>query len=143
MGRDNLHNLLNRGKEQYLSLMAEATNLLRKFDACGKEGYEGVMARRQECISELHEIDNCLVAYLKDMGRELSADTRQALDEYRILQEMTTGKILEFDSLVIALAGDRLNTIKSELAAIARGKTALSGYERTGQAFRRKINDTA
>jgi hypothetical protein len=143
MSCENLQNLLNRGKEQYRSLLAETTNLLRKCDAFGPEGCEWVIARRQECISELHEIDNRLIANLKGMGRDLSADARQALDEFRTLQEMTTRKILEFDSLVIALAGDRLNTIKSELAALARGKAALSGYERTGRAFRRNINDTA
>lgn len=143
MDFDDIAKLVSRGKEQYRFLMAEAEALLRNIEICGPEVYEGTIIRRQECIAELHEIDASLVGCLNDMGGDPDMKTRQALDEFRAFRETAIRTILEFDSLVIALVGDRLVHLKDELVALGRGKTALTGYESSGRAFRRNLNDTA
>lgn len=143
MGHDIIVKLVNRGKEQLRSLLAEAEALLRNLDIRGAKDCEEAIARRQEYISELRKIDASLAGYLKDMRGVSGRNALQVLDEFRTIKETAINKILELDSLVIALAGERLVHLKNEMAALALGKTALAGYENSGRAFRRNLNDTA
>ncbi|ABQ28235.1 hypothetical protein [Geotalea uraniireducens] len=141
MGREAIETLISRWKEQYQLLLAEAEDLLRNVDIWGPEAFEGAIARRQGNIEELFDIDTCLVKYLKDAGMETIRDSR--LDEFRTFKETATNRILELDSLSIALAGERLAHLQSEIAAGARGKTAIVSYESSGRGSRQNWNDIA
>ncbi len=140
MGRESLRQLIDTGKEKYQRLVDEATAFLRDFDILNPEGFKKAMSRRQGLIVELQEVQTHLVACCLDSAKR-DKELGEALDEFRQFQETTTGKILKIDSLVIALAGERRNSLKNELAALSRGRTALAGYAGNGQAFRRNMNE--
>ncbi|WP_282000530.1 hypothetical protein [Geotalea uraniireducens] len=142
MSCEELLEVIKRGQEQYRCLQAEAEALLADFDACGNGVCEARIARRQECIQTIQDVDD----YLSDVDHaqvELDAESREAVAGYRRLQEAATKRILELDALVIALAGTRMDSLRGQLAALSRGKVAYGCYERSGRIPRRHFDDIA
>jgi len=124
-----LQTLLCRRESQYQLLLEEAAALLRNLDTFSSEEVTELIARRQEIINDLQNVDHLLqTCYEKVQG---SASRRQ-LDEFRLFQEAATGRILELDALVIALAKVRLDALKGDLAALAKRRTVLTAYEGNG-----------
>lgn len=138
-----LENLLGRGEEQYRILLDEATVLLRNFDTNSAEEYEKSVARRQEVIDRIQNIDSEIAAFLEKNPRRLDDCSIARLEEYRAFQEVTTRQILELDSLVIGLAKERLVAVQGGLAALSKGKVALHGYEALDREKQRFMSKTA
>lgn len=131
MGAENFLGILLKWKEQYRCLLNEAADLLRNIDIYSPEDLSKSITRRQEYLAEIHKINTYLDKYSNDEASGRKKSFRQALAEFRIFQDVTTRKILEFDSVAIALAGERIKSLKVEMAELARGKVALSGYDRS------------
>jgi hypothetical protein len=140
MRSDSLGMLLQRGKEQYECLHVAASELLQNFESLGPEVMARAISRRQEFIDEIENIEKALADYAKiDKGGYI----RKALEEFTKIQESAIREILKIDSLVIALARERLATMKEKLQSLATGKAALNGYERSNRFFQRKMEKSA
>lgn len=124
-----LQAFLGRSESRYQLLLKEAATLLRNLDTFSPEEVSELIARRQEIVNDLQNVDHLLqTCYEQVQG---SASRRQ-LDEFRLFQEAATGRILELDALVIALAKEQLDALKGDLAALAKRKTVLTAYEGNG-----------
>ncbi|WP_298271194.1 hypothetical protein [Geobacter sp.] len=132
--------ILAAAEERYRLLLAEAEALLRSFDTATPEAFDEMMTRRQTLVDELQKIDGELAGVRQGNGAK--AADNDALGRFRRLQEETTRQIIEIDALVIALARERLGRLQENMGALARGKTALHGYERSGRERRPGFNDT-
>lgn len=65
------------------------------------------------------------------------------LEDFKQSREGLVRKILETDSLVIALAREQLSVIKGDLAALAKGKNALHAYEGSSVVRSHTLSDSA
>jgi len=119
----------------YERLMASSASLLQDFDRLSPEEFERALGSRQQIIAELDTVTRELGARLADAGAEL--------DVFKHFQEETTRKVLEFDALVISLARERLDVLREDLASLARGKTALHGYEGKEKGLRTRLDSVA
>lgn len=138
-----LEKLLSCGSEQCELLQLETTGILRNLDTWGPEDLDRATARRQEIIEEIQKIDTARCNYLGGLGGRVDKATRQVLDQYMSVQETAIKKVLELDSLIIALGRERLDFLKGDLAALARGKTATSAYDSNYGTSNGRINDNA
>lgn len=120
-------------------LHGDAVRLLRDFDTATLEDFAETLKRREAVLERFHAIDHVIGSQNNDLGPDGAA----LIDEYNLLREGMVKKILESDSLVIALAQEQLSTIKGELAAIAKGKNALHAYEKSGMVRSSILNDSA
>ena len=109
--------LLAEGREEYLRLLDDAKELLRKLDTGGPETLAAVLQRRQGSLELLQNLDRRL------------AELGGVPAEFRAFREETTRRILEVDGLVIALAGQRQDSLKRRLSELARAKSASRAYE--------------
>lgn len=134
-----LEEIVAAAEERYRLLLEEASTLLQRFDTASPEDFDEIMARRQALVDEIQKIDERLATLAEGEAR---VDTNDALKRFHVSQEETTRRIVEIDSLVIALARERLGRLQKEMTALARGKTALHGYERSGREPQHKFNDT-
>jgi len=130
MDPDHLKAHLDRLKEQYQLLLEESAYLLRNFDTCNSEEVADLIARRQKIIDQLQNDAPSLQTCCE------GADQRQ-LDEFRSFQQDSTGRILELDGLVIALAREQQSMIKGDLTALAKRKVVLTAYEGNGHGMGR------
>lgn len=135
-----LTGLLRSGEELYNLLLSEAESLLRNFDTNGVEDFEHTLACRERMIASLDELTERISSLLSQ--EMLDDDTAKLLSSFRHFQEETTRKIIELDSLVIALARERLSALSEEMSALARGRNALHGYE-GGREEMRSVSRTA
>jgi hypothetical protein len=133
MGVENVTRLLNKKKTLYKCLLDEAISLIQGIDIYGSENLSRIIARRKDYLTEIQKIDADLENHLNDARLERNRSLQQALVEIKSFQKDATGKILELDSMVIALGEERLNSLKVEMAELAHGKTAILGYERTNK----------
>lgn len=127
MGQIELETLLNDVTVRCEMLLAETTDILRNLDTWGEEEFAAAMARRQEIIEEIQKIDLTCSSHV-DGG---AAAAQLALDQYRSARDAAIRKVLELDALTIALGRQRLDVVKGELAAVARGKVATTAYDRS------------
>lgn len=127
--------LIAQGKEQYLHLLDEATDLLRNLDVSSPEAMAETLQVRQNILELLQIFDQRLNRALSGGG--------DALAEFRAFQESTTKRILEIDGLVIALARDKQAAIKGKLASLKESKAASEAYEGTSSTGRCWFTDTA
>lgn len=132
--------LLDSGEELYNLLLSEAEALLRNFDTNSAEDFEQAVACRERIMTSLDDFNGRLSA-LSSQGSG-HGDAEQLLSSFHRLQEESTKKIVELDSLVIALARERLVTLGEEMSALARGKSALHSYE-GGREERHNMSRTA
>lgn len=135
-----LRELLGAAEDQYRLLLEEATALLRDFDGCAPEDFDNFVTRRGEIMETLQKFDANIGEFLTKPGRSVGQEEAAALEAFRYLQEETTRRILEIDSLVIALARERLEHLQQEMGALNRGKTALHGYETSGRERNSQLN---
>ncbi|RNC67274.1 MAG: flagellar protein FliT [Desulfuromonadales bacterium] len=142
MSADRLGALLVSGEEQYRLLLDEATALLRHFDTNSPEDFERAVGVRGQIIATLTRFDQELAAFLGTPSSSADPDTVAVLNGFRRFQEEVTRKILELDSFVIALARQRLDALQDDMASLARGRTALHGYE-GGREDRHNMSSTA
>ncbi len=120
-------------------LHGDAVRLLRDFDTATLEDFDETLKRREVVLERFHAVDHIIRSQNNDPG----PDGVALLDEYNLLREEIIKKILEADSLVMALAQEQLSTIKGELAAMAKGKNALHAYEKSGMIRSNILNDSA
>lgn len=143
MSTASLRELLGSAEDQYRLLLEEATALLRNFDSHSPEDFDSIVARRGDIMASLQKFDAALGEFLTKPGRSAGREEAAALEAFRYLQEETTRRVLEIDSLVIALARERLDHLQQEMGALNRGKTALHGYETSGRERSSQLNSTA
>lgn len=143
MTSDGLRELLAAAEEQYRLLLEEATVLLRNFDSSDADDFDRAVARRQEILDAIQKNDECMAALSGGAAHGADTDVEALLGSFRLLREETTRKVLELDALVTALAQERLGRIQGEMAALAKGKVALHGYEGSGREKRHQLNSTA
>lgn len=141
MSHDKILEFLGRGKEQYQRLLEEAVMLLRNFDTYGPVDFDKAIIRRQKLISEIQRLDIHCSRELDRLEGTIDGDVEQSLGEFKRFQETTIREILELDSLVIALATGRLDSLRGNLATLARGKTAVSAYDKSELELRRGVNE--
>ena len=129
MDKEAVQALLVRRESQYQLLLKESATLLRNLDTFSSEEVTELIARRQEIVNDLQNVDHLLHTCYEEVHE--SASQRQ-LHEFRLFQEAATGRILELDALVIALAKEQLDALKGDLAALSKRKTVLTAYEGNG-----------
>ena len=129
MERQALQVLLDGWKEQYQLLLDQSATLLRNLDTWSPEEADELIARRQEIIDRLQNIDSSLQSFCEGGGRKAN---QLLLDQFRGFQQSATKRILELDAVVIALAKEQLDTLKVDLAGLSKRKTALIAYEKNG-----------
>jgi len=120
-------------------LLEEAVSLLRNFDTSTLDDFEKTIRRREVILERFHALDSL-------MGRgqgEMSATELTLLDDFRRSREELVRKILEADSLVIALAQQQLSVIKGDLATLSKGKNALHAYEGCSVVRSNTLSDSA
>ncbi|AJE02401.1 hypothetical protein [Geobacter pickeringii] len=137
-----LSDILAAAEERYRLLLEEASTLLRNFDTAAPEDFDEMMVRRQGIIDDIQKIDEELATLSKEPPFPAGSDDGDALGRFRATREEATRRIVEMDSLVIALARERIGRLQQEMSALGRGKTALHGYERSGREQHHKFNDT-
>jgi len=121
--------LLRRREELYRLLLSEADGLLAVIGEIGEEGLLLAETRRQELLESIQKIDSEIAACSSSRGGGPSGGAGKLTAEYTERRKILTEKILEKNSLVIALAGERMEAIRRELGGLARGRSALQGYE--------------
>lgn len=119
-------------------LLEEAVALLRNFDTLAPGDFEETTQKREKILEQFHELDGRITLLRKLLGD----DELSEFEEYRQSRDAAIGKILETDSLVIALAKEQLSVIKEDLSSLTKGKTALHAYERGSMTHPRSLNDT-
>uniref|UniRef100_A0A831U6N8 Flagellar protein FliT n=1 Tax=Geobacter metallireducens TaxID=28232 RepID=A0A831U6N8_GEOME len=135
--------LLAAAQEQYRLLLEESTALLRNFDGAPPEGFDRALARRAEIMAVIQDIDARIAEALAAAGSPPRQNDAAALGAFRAAREEATRRIIEIDSIVMALARERLDHLQREMGALGRGKTALHGYEASGRERSCKLNSTA
>lgn len=138
-----LRELFGAAEEQYRLLLEEATALLRDFDSAAPEDFDRVVERRADSMASLQKIDATIGELLAKPAPSADPDDIAALEAFRSFREESTRKIIEIDSLVMALARERLDHLQQEMGALSRGKTALHGYETSGRERSNHHNSTA
>lgn len=128
-----LRELLGAAEEQYRLLLDEATALLRDFDSAVPEDFDRVLERRADSMTSLQKIDSAIGDLLAKPTPSADPDDAAALEAFRTFREEATRRIIEIDSLVMALARERLDHLQQEMGALSQGKTALHGYETSGR----------
>lgn len=131
--------LVAEAEDLLSQLHDDAIRLLRDFDTSSPEDFEATLKRREAVLERFHALNHVI----KSQNNDLGPDGVALRDEFNLLREGIIKKILEADSLVIALAQEQLSTIKGELAAIAKGKNALHAYEKSGMMRSNILNDSA
>lgn len=120
-------------------ILEEAVSLLRNFDTSVLEDIEEAILRREAILERFHAIDSIVSRLEGDMSpKELAR-----LEDFKQSREGLVRKILETDSLVIALAREQLSVIKGDLAALAKGKNALHAYEGSSVVRSHTLSDSA
>ncbi|WP_306535756.1 hypothetical protein [Geobacter sp.] len=120
-------------------LLEEAVSLLRNFDTSTPEELEATIRRREAILERFHAIDGLVNRRLED----LSPQELVQLEDFKRSREELARKILETDSLIIALAQEQLSEIKGDLATLAKGKNALHAYEGSSVVRSGTLNDSA
>ena len=143
MSISSLRELLEAAGERYRLLLEESTALLRNFDGAAPEDFERVVARRAEIMVVIQHVDAQIGERLAESGSYPDGNDAAALEAFRSFREETTRKIIEIDSLVMALARERLDRLQQEMGALSRGKTALHGYETSGRERSNQHNSMA
>lgn len=135
--------LIKAAEEQYRLLLEEATELLRNFDVNVPDDFDHVVERRAGILASLQNIDMKIAEILTKPKSLAGQDHRADLEAFSSFREEATRRIIEIDSLVMALARERLDRLQQELGALGRGRTALHGYETSGRERGNKLNSTA
>lgn len=120
-------------------LLDEAVSLLRNFDTSTLDDFDETLRRREAILERFNALDSLL----RRRQREMSAKELALLDDFRHSREELVRKILETDSLVIALAQQQLSVIQEDLAALSKGKNALHAYEGSSVVRSHTLNDSA
>lgn len=127
--------MLAEGEQRYLLLLQEATDLLKKVDIIAIDELTALLDRRQNIVQWIQGFDRRMAeADVAEPG------ARASLAAFRTFQEERTKKILEIDGLVIALAKERLSTIKATLSSFAKGKRARNAFDSSGVTQRHRLN---
>lgn len=116
-------------------LLQEATDLLKNFDTSTPDAIEETIRRREEILEKFQAIDGRIALQMDALDAEEQKAFRQSKDA-------AIRKIVETDSLVVALAREQLSGIKEGLAALTQGKKALHAYERDSVTPSCRLNDT-
>lgn len=124
MSTEEIEMLIAAGRENYLSLLDEATALLRNLDTYSPEAMGEAMQRRQHLVGVLQVFDTSV--------RDVLDVENQCLADFRGFQEEITRKILEVDGLVIALTREKQTAIKCKLSTMSKSMTASHAYEYGG-----------
>lgn len=138
-----LRELTGEVEGAYRLLLEEATALLQNFDSAAPEDFDRIMARRAEIMASLQSSDAEIGESLAGAQSPPGRDEAAALESLRSFREETTRRIIEIDSIVMALARERLDRLQQEMGALGRGKVALHGYESSGRERSSKLNSTA
>lgn len=120
-------------------LLEEALSLLKNFDTATSDDFEGTLRRREAILERFHALDSLMECPQGEMSAKESA----LIEDFRRSREDLIKKILEADSLVIALARDQLSVIKGDLATLVKGKNALHAYEGASLVRSRTLSDSA
>lgn len=120
-------------------LLEEAVSLLRNFDTSDLEDLEETIRRREAILERFHAIDSLVSRREGDV----SPNDLALLEDFKRSREGLIRKILETDSLVIALAQQQLSVIKGDLAALSKGKNAIHAYEGSSVVRSHTLNDSA
>jgi len=121
--------LLRRREELYHGLLAEADNLLTIVGAPAEAELALASDRRQELLGSIQKIDAEIATRCGRPGNVPSPYVCKLLNEFADRRKMLTDRILEKDSLVIALANGRIEEIRRELGGLSKGRTALQAYD--------------
>lgn len=129
MRQPELEKLLSYGRKQCELLHLETNGILRNLDTWGAEDFDRATAKRQEIIAEIEKTDLARCSYLDRIGGQVDTTTERALDQYILFQKATIEKVLELDSLIMALGRQRLDVIKEGFAEFAQKKVANRAYD--------------
>lgn len=143
MGYGTMPEMLLRGRKLYGRLLDEAVQMLRNIDTHAPEELAGAMERRHDCLLLIREFEDELAGPPAAGGRGAGRICRQALEEFHVFREATIRSVLEIDSLVTALARERMNLIRCEMTGLARAREALAGYGGGGTSPGRILSDAA
>ncbi len=102
-------------------LHEEAVGLLKNFDTFTSDNFEEAIRRRDDIIEQLRNIEEI-------MAEGMVEGKLAELHAFKQSKEVIIKKILEIDSLVIALAKKQQSLIKDNLSALSKGKNALQAY---------------
>lgn len=138
-----LRELIGAVEGDYRLLLGEATALLQSFDNAAPEDFDRIMARRAEIMATLQSSDAEIGEALAGAPSPPDGDDAAALESLRSFREEATRRIIEIDSIVMALARERLDRLQQEMGALGRGKVALHGYESSGRERSNNLNSTA
>lgn len=138
MGNEEVEGLIAAGRELYLRLHEEATELLRNLDTHSPEKMVEAVKRRQNLVEALQSFD------MRSRAASVRMDD-PGLVEFREFQEEITRKILEIDGLVIALEREKQAVLKDKLASLSKSVVAVHAYEKSGRRVQRRpwLNDSA
>lgn len=121
--------LLRRREELYQGLLAEADRLLAVVGAPDEADLLLVPEKRQELLESIQKIDAEIAHRWGRPGVAPSLHVRGLLEEFADRRKVLTDRILEKDSLVIALANGRMEEIRRELGGLSKGRAALQAYD--------------
>ncbi len=121
--------LLRRREEFYHGLLAEADRLLSVVGTPAEADLGRASDRRQELLESIQKIDTEIAARCGRTGDAPPPAVRGILHEFAERRRLLTDRILEKDSLVIALANGRIEEIRRELSGLSKGRAAVQAYE--------------
>lgn len=133
-----LSKLVGEAEKALGLVFEEAVGLLKNFDTLTPDAFENAILRRDEILNRFHDLDNRITLQRDRMV----SGTSEEYEAYRQSKETTIKKILETDSVLIALAREQLSVIQGDLAALVKGKKALHAYERGSIAQSHSLNDS-
>lgn len=124
-----IDDLLRRREAHYHELLAEADRLLALIGTPAEAELGAATGRRQELLESIQKIDAGIASLCDGMVEGPSPDVRMLLNEFAERRKMLTDRILEKDSLAVALANGCIEEIRRELGGLSKGRAAMQAYE--------------
>lgn len=108
-------------KEEHRLLLEATEELLRHLDRLGPEEAAQLLARRQNSIDRIQNLDGELQPRLE--GEEALRE------ELRGVREKVVRRVLELDGVTLGLAQQQMGAIRAEMAGLRMTKKAVRAYE--------------
>lgn len=136
MTRRDLAVLLARGEELFTSLEEHTTACLNRLETMQIDEVEEFVRKRRDVLASLE-------AFAIELGESVENDSSVLVAGFRKRQASLLQRVIEADGLIAGIASQEMASLQTQLAEIARGRSALHSYRDDAATARLSMNRTA